>query len=252
MSCRNIRRMKFNLTYWGDPRGGAMRRLCESPENHFDLAYDFCIDPQPEVLPAGMSSRIARHDKMRVLRETRAAEIAAVPLEEQIECLLTERPSRGWRRFLDPSADGNQGGMSEKKDGELFPHQGPRTRRKGTGSGGRSVRSGHFEGKGGSSHCSKREPRMLSSPGMFAIGQYAAEAGRGLGRSEKGARRRKDLLRATRAPREVSLPSDSKKNCSASPSPAASLDHLASNFSPRNAARPVPVQRARVHVGLSC
>ncbi len=83
------------------------------PQNRGDLPNDLSVDAIPELLGADGASWIAMNDEIAFIESATAAEIAAIPSENQIEGLLADGVPCIRGRFPRPAVDDYECGVDQ-------------------------------------------------------------------------------------------------------------------------------------------
>jgi hypothetical protein len=79
------------------------------------LPDDLGINPIPKLLCAKRPARIGVDDQITLLQSTPAAQVAAIPFENEVDLLLADDIRCGLGRFLYPPVDGNECGIDEAR-----------------------------------------------------------------------------------------------------------------------------------------
>ena len=81
------------------------------PQNRGDLPNDLSVDAIPELLGADGASWIAMNDEIAFIESATAAQITAIPSENQVETLLADGVSCVRGRFPRSAVDDDESGV---------------------------------------------------------------------------------------------------------------------------------------------
>ena len=76
---------------------------------------DLGINPIPKLLCAERAARIGVDDQITLLQNTPAAQVVAIPFENEVDRLFADSIRTGLGGFLYPRVDGNECGIDEPR-----------------------------------------------------------------------------------------------------------------------------------------